>query len=129
MQLIPPIDVFEKVVVLLLKKAGVPGAEVASCAGEDMVKKIAAVHVHEELKSFQHSDVPPGATQKAIDGAVCLSGWFKRMYQLSVDAEREVAAFRDARLKLVSPLPTASVDRVMAYMAGAKGQCAKPAQL
>ena len=44
-------------------------------------------------------------------------------------AEREVVAFRDARLKLVSPLPTASVDRVMAYMAGAKGQCAKPAQL
>ena len=73
--------------------------------------------------------MPPGATQQAIDGAVSLSGWFKRMYQLSVNAEKEVGAFRDARSKLVSPLPTAALDNIMSYMADARGQCTKPAQL
>ena len=39
LQFIPPIDVIEKVVVFLLRKAGVPEAHVAHRVGEDTVKK------------------------------------------------------------------------------------------
>ena len=109
-QFIPPFDVFEKVVAYLLMFAGATSDAARKLLGEEMVLKTAAIGTKEVLASLSASDVPPGASQQSIDGAVALAQWFKTSFDMTAQADKEVTAFRAKRMGMVEPLPTVTLE-------------------
>ena len=118
LQFIPPLDVFEKVVSCLLR-CSCPGQDVSQMSGESMVRAIASIDHEHFLHSFQPPSICPLAAQQSIDGAVALAAWFRRTQELSFNAPAEIAVFRSARLSLVQPVPTPTVEMAMKLM----GEC------
>ncbi|CAE7234461.1 unnamed protein product [Symbiodinium sp. CCMP2456] len=116
LQFIAPLDVFEKVICFLLRRAGM-GIDDASHAGEDMVRLIASIDTDELLQSFKPSLVCPLATQNSIDGAVALTKWFRRIQHLSFNAPAEIQKFRNARQDMVQPVPQPTMDTAVALLA------------
>ena len=116
LQFIAPLDVFEKVICFLLRRAGMR-IDDASHAGEDMVRLIATIDTDELLQSFKPSLVCPLATQNSIDGAVAVTKWFRRIQHLSFNAPAEIQKFRSARQDMVQPVPQPTMDTAVALLA------------
>ena len=112
-QFIPPLDVFEKVIAHLVKYAEVTPDAARKLTGEEMVLKIAAVDAEQALGSLRASDVPPGASQQSINGAVSLAQWFKKSFRMTAEADNRVAAFRARRIGVVEQLPNVTLEALV----------------
>ena len=90
--------------------------------GADIVDKLASVNIETYLQTFQPNQVSPLATQKSIDGATSLAAWFKKMYDISANADREVEAFRAKRSKMVIILPQPTITNAISLLGVGKAQ-------
>jgi hypothetical protein len=120
LQFISPLDVYEKVTVVLLKTAGVSTEAAKNMSGEDMIDRIASVDITTTLAQFEPKEVCPLATQDAIDGAITIASWFKKMYDLSTNADGAVAAFKLRRSNMIQVLPPATLESALEVLGKAK---------
>ena len=94
-QLIPCIDVFEKVVVHLPTKAGKSPEQQAEMTGEEIIEAMGGLSVFAEAAEPRAATVTLPVSANAVDAAVSLSTWFSNSYQLTMGARREVLKFKE----------------------------------
>ena len=119
-------DVFEKVIAHLLKYAEVTPDAAGKLTGEEMVLKIAAIDIKQALGSLRASDVPPGASQQSIYGAVSLAQWFEKSFDMTAEADNRVAAFRARRIGVVEQLPNVTLEASVDLLGKSSPQEVRP---
>ena len=120
LQFIPPIDVGEKVVAFLLRKADKTDAQAKEMTGEEIVEclgKYAHANIDSLLDQLDPSQIPPEVTRPSVDAAVALGDWFAKNFQMTVRAKEITKDFMEARTRFASmPPPTlASAERLVGH--------------
>ena len=118
LQFIPPIDVGEKVVAFLLKKAGKTDAQVRDMTGDAMVECLGE-HADDRfdnlLDGLETAQIPPEVTRPSVDAAVAMGDWFAKNFQMTVRAREVTKNFAQARARFASmPPPTLASAEMIA---------------
>ena len=109
MQMIMPIDVFEKVLEFLLIKSGKSRAQIQAMTGIEIVRTLGALEADTVAMWPRPLEISLPVGLKAVEAAVALGDWFTRGYDLTTNARKVVHDFRAKRISMAT-LPEPNVE-------------------
>ncbi|CAK0829768.1 unnamed protein product, partial [Prorocentrum cordatum] len=115
-QFMPPVDVGEKVVTFLLKKADKTDDQVKDMTGDEIgecVGNSADEHINTLMDGSDQSQIPPDVARPSVDAAVALGDWFAKNFQMTMRAREIVQDFAKTRARFASMPPPALASAEM----------------